>query len=92
MAAQPVTDDEHLNTLLSKDSTLYTSNILNMSNDGCNKLQILGPAKTLKTVLPGSDKLPEDDIFMDDEDSVLEIICDITQINKLSGPSLTSLF
>jgi hypothetical protein len=84
---------EHVNTMYVKESTLFTKNTQMMNKDGCNKLQLLVNPRQLTTMLTGDSSVPEDDMFMDDSqnESLIEIICDITQINKISGSSITKL-
>lgn len=85
-------DPPHVNTMTCKESILYTKNILKMDKDGCNTLQLLIPTKHFRTVLMGSGNSPQEELFEDvSEDSAIEIVCSVVQINKLTGDPITNL-
>ena len=84
--------EDHISTIYAPESVLYTKNVSMMSKDGCNKLQFLVPMSKLTTILGGTDNILEDHIFTNEDDNYLmEIICEISEINKITSPGITKL-
>lgn len=87
--------NENINTMYCESPTMMLNKMLVNPKTDCNQLQILVPMDHLKTLVNGDDSIVNDSIFSGqghDDNFMVEILCDIKQINKVFSPSITKLF
>ena len=95
-------EDHNVSTMYCDSSSLLTNNVYFVKKDQCNFLQVLVPFKNLKTIIGGDIELLESQGFYNtvnedpdglysEEDYMLEIGCEIKEVNKVLRPESTSL-
>lgn len=91
----------NINTMYCDSSTLLSNDIYFVKKDDCNMLQILVPMKNLRTMVGGnaglfdeysfSNSFQDPDGIYHEDDFMLEIGCEIKEINKVLKPNLNKL-